>query len=154
MGCAPTQISISEEELPTIDPIGLYVIGSTQIVDNGDSVHRDFTVKVASDSVSELFKERGYTVVPLNPLLPVESVFDKYFGAFHIDEDTVAVVARENGCSTFLILYYAYGGSNGRIDSALSAYKLCSVYGWLGYSKDADIFASSHTARWSDLPRD
>jgi hypothetical protein len=134
LGCAPSQMSISENDLPNISPIGLYIIASTQIIDKLDSLQSEFTIKTAGKSICEYFESKGYYIKQLNSVLPVKDVFDKYIGSFYINEDTVASIAEQNGCSTFLIVYYAYAGSR------------CSLYGWLGYSKNAEIISSSHKA--------
>jgi hypothetical protein len=146
IGCAPSQMSVSDNDLLAMNPIGLYVVGSTQIIDNGDSEHLDFTIHAATESISNTFEAKGYSVIQLNPQIPVGKVFDKFLGGFHINEDTIATVARLHGCKSFLIVYYAYTGSTYAIEDGLNIYSTCSVYGWLGYSKDADIFSSSHNA--------
>jgi hypothetical protein len=145
-GCFPARMSISDEHLRSVSPIALYVVACTEGNDNGDTVHRDYTIDVASDSIAALFGAKGYSVIRLNPLLPVSAAFDKYVGAFHIDEDTIASVARANGCSTFLILYYSYLGAWRRIDTTtLGRYDASSVRAWLGSSVDANIISSSKT---------
>ena len=137
-------MSISDDDLLTINPIGLYVVGSTQIIDRLDSLQRDYTIDTVGKSICEYFKSKGYNILQLNSQLPLTDVFDKYFGSFYIDEDTVAAIAKENGCSTYLIIYYAYTGSGYQIDKELIAYPTCSIYGWLGYTKNADVISSSH----------
>lgn len=145
-GCAPSQMSVSANDSSAMNPIGLYVVGSTQILDNGDSEHLDFTIHAATESIAKTFEAKGYSVIQLNPLIPVQKVFEKLLGSFHIDEDTIAAVANVHGCKSFLVVYYGYTGSSYPIEDGLSVYSTCSVYGWLGYSKDADVFSSSHNA--------
>lgn len=139
-------MTIEENDLEKINPIGLYVVGSSQILDNGDVEHRDFTINIASDDIPKIFKEKGFDVKLLNQTMPIEEVFTKPFGTFYIDEKKVAKVAKDKGCSTYLIVYFAYAGKLDAIDSDLSAYSYCSLYGWLGSSKDAEVITSSHTA--------
>jgi len=146
VGCSPSQMTIDEDYLDKIDPIGLYVIGSTQILDNGDVEHRDFTINIASNDIPKIFKKKGFDVKLLNHTMSIKEVFAKPFGTFYIDEKKVAKAAKDEGCSTYLIVYFAYAGKLDAIDIDLSAYSYCSLYGWLGSSKDADVITSSHTA--------
>ncbi|MBN8705883.1 MAG: hypothetical protein J0L62_08395 [Bacteroidetes bacterium] len=145
LGCTPSVMSLKPEETKNIEPIGLYIIASSQLEDNNDYLHKDFTISTASIFIPKFFKFKGYEMKLLNPGLPTDRVFEKKFGTFNIDEKIIAQFARKENCSTFLIVYYAYTGDQQSLIDGLNMYSNCSLYGWLINSKDAGLISSSHS---------
>lgn len=143
--CTSAQMIIRPNEIRAVDPIGLFVIASRQILDNEDSAHKDFVTETANATLPKLLRDKGYETKPINSLLKTEEVFSKYFMSFHIDEDKIAEVGKNHGLSSVLIVYFAYAGNISSIGTGLNSYSLCSLYGWLVHSKDASVISSSHT---------
>jgi hypothetical protein len=145
-GCSPSVMTLSTAEAERIEPSGLFVVASSQILDNDDSTHKEFTVRTASEFIPAVFAEQGFHMKPLNRFIKPEDVFTKTFVSFSIDEDKIANIARQQGCSTVLIVYYAYTGKVTTLGTGLNVYGSCSLYGWLVDTKDSSMISSSHTA--------
>jgi hypothetical protein len=96
----------------------------------------------------------------LNGIIPYDKAFKKYFGSFYINEKLIANYAKQEGCNSCLIVYYAVTDLNFflmagpvfivYIERALSdsdnmkLHSLCSLYGWLVSANDGKVLAKSH----------
>jgi hypothetical protein len=158
VGCAPSKMVLKNIDTTSVKPMGLFVCSSTQIVDNRDVVHRNFVIDFASNTLLELLDEK-YNLRLLNGIIPYDKAFKKYFGSFYIDEKLIADYAKQEGCNSCLIVYYATTNMNflmagpvlityierlPKDNENMNLYSRCSLYGWLVSSSNAKILAKSH----------
>ncbi len=160
-GCAGSTLRIKQLENTNLRPMGLFVCSSTQFLDNKDLIHRKFVVDLSTDVLSMLLKDK-YGIRPLNDKIPYDEVFKKYLGSFYINEKKIAQIAKQEGCSSCLIVYYAVAElhvvimASPGIFIAISEYPLkgdndmtlhmrCSLYGWLISTDDARVLSKSHS---------
>jgi hypothetical protein len=142
--CSSTIPHLTFARIHGLNPVALYVVASSQILENNDSDHNDFIVEAGGDFLLQMLRVKGYEPRPLNVTLKREEVFRKYPATFYINEQKIAAIAKESGSASVLIVYFAYIGqrpSESRFYSDLS----CSLYGWLIDSKDGSVIANSHT---------
>jgi hypothetical protein len=171
-GCATVMKVDDPGFRSTRKPIGIYICSSSEVVDDNDLRHRAYVINVASQTLSNILKQQGYTAKNLNVFVPHEKVFKKYFGAFYIDENVVAKIAKEKGCDHFLIAYYAYtnvnlstaamttalfgvagmlvvemliDGRKATTEDNLNVHSEVSLYGWLVRTEDVSVISSAHS---------
>jgi hypothetical protein len=142
--CSSTISRLTFEKTRRFDPVAVYIIASSQILENNDSEHNDFIVETASDFLQQLLRVKGYESRPLNTTLNREDVFTKYPLSFYINENKIAAAAKANGSASALIVYFAYTGQRPTEDRFYSDVR-CSLYAWLIDSNDASVIAHSHT---------
>lgn len=156
-GCSSGYMTLSQDSIDQFNPIGIEIIASSQLYDNKDLMLRDFVIETGGTYLSSLFQEKGFQVIQLNSIISYEKVFKKYLGSFFIDEKIAAQYAKEQGCKTVLIVYYAYAIPNPVIvypkelnikleeKSDINIYGNCSLYGFLVNANDAKILTNSHS---------
>ena len=106
VACVGPTMQIKESEGEKLRPMGLFISSSTQLFDDKDIVHRKFIVDLATDVLMKLLNDR-YEIRPLNHKILHDEVFKKYPYRFYINEEKIAQVAKREGCSSCLIVYYA-----------------------------------------------
>jgi hypothetical protein len=160
-GCslAGPKMLIKQPESKTLRPMGLYVLSSTQFLDNKDLVHRKFVIDHSTDVLSKLLNDK-YQIKPLNNKISHDEVFKKYEGSIYIDEKKIAQIAKKEGCGSCLIVYYAvtelnfyFMGVVGALlseeqrkgDNDMTLHARCSLYGWLISTDDASVLSESHS---------
>jgi hypothetical protein len=142
-------MTISEDRTKKVDPIGLYVIASTQLLLTDDYKHTGLVVQPVTDYLARLFAKKGYLTKPLNAKVKKSEVFKKYSFYFHIDEKRIAKAGKNEGCSSVLIAYLAYTGKTRRLKNGLKVYRECSLYGWLVDTTNGKPISSSHAPLYS-----
>jgi hypothetical protein len=169
-GCATVMKVDDPGFRSTKKPIGVYICSCSQPADDNDLRHRNYVINVASETLTRILKQQGYSPKILNGFLPHEKVFQKYYGAFYIDEKAVAKIAKEKKCDHFLVVYYAntnkdltsmlpmlFGITGAIIASSsmdshvsttednLKVHSAVSLYGWLVRTEDMLEISSTHS---------
>lgn len=161
-GCAGSTMRIRNSSEADLRPMGLFVCSSTQIRDDRDLIHRKFVIDLSVDTLSKLLNKK-YEIIPLNDKIPYEEVFQKNWGRFNIDEKKIAQIAKQEGCRSCLIVYYALAELHVVVltpsgieipiidEKPLKSYDdmtlhlRSSLYGWLVSADNAKLLAESHS---------
>lgn len=142
-GCASSIMSISEDQTKKVNPIGLYIIVSTQLLFTDAYKHNKLIIRLITDFLPGLFAKKGYLIKPLNAKVKKAEVFEKYSFYFDISEERIAEVGANEGCSSVLIVYLSYKGDTLRFKNGFNTYQECSLYGWLVDTKSGSVISSS-----------
>jgi len=104
--CAGPTMRIKKSENENLCPMGLFICSSTQGLDDKDISHRDFIISLSEETLTKLLNDK-YDIQPLNNKIDYDEVFKKSSIGFEIDEKKIAQIARKEGCTSCLIVYYA-----------------------------------------------
>lgn len=161
-GCAGPTMQVKNLEQTNLRPMGLFVISSTQGLDDKDLVHRKFIINLSTEVLTNLLEDK-YELRPLNDKIPHNEVFKKPFASVYIDEKKIARIAKQEGCRSVLIVYYAVTEINTAImtsdgvyipiggehslkdDKGMKLHARCSLYGWLVSTDGARVLSKSHS---------
>ena len=77
-------MSISDDRTNKVNPIGLYVISSTQLLLTEDNKHNNLVVQSITNHLTRLFANKGYLIKPLNAKVKKSEVFEKYSFYFYV----------------------------------------------------------------------
>jgi hypothetical protein len=150
-GCAGPQMYIKDIPKEMVKPMGLFICTSSQIRNNIDSKTKNDIINLTTGYLLELLNN-SFNIRLLNDVIPYDSAFTKYPGAFYINENLISRYSRNENCNSCLIVYYSFVGIRPIDDNLINspeyfnilAHSNCSLYGWLVSSYNANIISSSH----------
>jgi hypothetical protein len=164
-GCVELTMQVKNVDPTRVTPMGLYVCAATQGTDAMDPKQRQLIIDLATEELTKLFKGK-FRIIPLNDKIPHNEVFKKPPGMYYINEEKIIKTAKEEGCNSALILYYAAfnkwqagAGMFGAIGGALTSldnsptrandielYSYFSLYGGLYSTDNSSAIAKSRKA--------